>query len=228
MPRIYEPNCKDMTGKKFGRLTVISRAGRNKYGYATWNCLCDCGNTVVVSGKSLRDGNTKSCGCLNIDVATDRIVSFNYKHGGSHSKLFHVWSSMKARCNDQNNRDYGARGIRVCDEWKDFENFRDWAETNGYSEDLTIERLDFNGNYEPSNCTWIPPKEQAKNRRSSRKFIVDGETRCISDWSEFVGLEKSTLGKLIERKSQEEAQRLVEEYVRRGHGVRKPYRRKSA
>ena len=223
--------AKDITGQRFGRLVVIRRYGTNNDKRATWLCQCDCGNTVVVSGKQLRQGYTKSCGCLNRESATDRIVSFNYKHGGSHTKLFHVWGGMRCRCNNPhaiNYKDYGGRGIRVCEEWDDFEAFRNWAEANGYSEELTIDRIDFNGNYEPSNCRWIPLKDQAANRRSSRLFTVDGDTRCLSHWSLVVGLERSTLGNLIKGMTQEEAQALVESYVRRGHGVRKPYRRRTA
>lgn len=221
----------DITGQRFGRLVVVKRYGTNHDKRATWLCQCDCGKTVVVAGKQLRRGYTKSCGCLSRDISTKTIVSYNYKHGGTHTKLFHVWCGMNSRCTNPNMinyKDYGARGIKVCDEWKDFVKFRDWAEANGYSEELTIDRIDFNGNYEPSNCRWIPAKDQAANRRSSRLFTVDGETKCLSHWSMQVGLGRSTLGKLIEGKSQEEAQLLVEEYVRRGHGVRKPYRRRTA
>lgn len=168
------PKKIDLTGKKFNRLTVIKEVGRDNQGFVTWLCKCDCGNEVVVTGASLRRGNTKSCGCLIHDI----LVKRNTKHNMVGTRFYEIWASMKKRCLNSKSKafkHYGARGIKVCDRWSSFENFYndmfqsylDHVEKYGESE-TTLDRIDVNGNYSLGNCRWSTWKEQANNRSNSR------------------------------------------------------------
>jgi hypothetical protein len=153
----------DMTGKKCGRLTVIEGAG-SKRGQLRWRCKCDCGNETVAFGYDLRTGHKASCGCLYAE-RKPRLT-----HGMTGKPTYNSWCSMRARCNNPRNQDYagyGGRGITVCDRWNDFEAFL--ADMGEMPEGYSIERKDVNGNYEPSNCKWIPMAEQALNRRPRRR-----------------------------------------------------------
>lgn len=157
------PKLIDLTGKKYGRLTVIERSGV-RGGQSSWLCKCECGNKKVVIGKNLRRGLTTSCGCYHNELLSVR----NTTHGLSKTRIYRIWRDMKNRCfysKDKHFKDYGGRGITICDEWKNsFESFYKWSDANGYSEKLTIDRIDNDGNYEPSNCRWITMKEQCQNR----------------------------------------------------------------
>lgn len=156
----------DLTGQRFGRLMAICESEKRTVGQrVTWNCICDCGNFKEVKTHELRNGNTKSCGCLHGELASKRA----YKHGESgdnKTRLYVTWIGMKNRCYNPNitgYRWYGGKGIEVCKEWKgDYVAFKNWALNSGYEDNLEINRIKSNGNYEPSNCQWITRSENIK------------------------------------------------------------------
>lgn len=165
-----------MTGQRFGRLSVIEFAGIS-HGKATWRCICDCGNEKIADGCHLRRGRTTSCGCYARETASTRLKERptygHLRHGGTHTRLYRIWSNMKTRCLNPNNNHYkwyGGVGVTIYPEWLVFENFQEWAVRSGYREDLTLERENPYGNYEPTNFTWIPLKDQRKNQRRCKQW----------------------------------------------------------
>lgn len=236
---------KEMIGQKFNKLTVISLQDYDVNG-ARWLCRCDCGNITVVSGKKLRSGGVKSCGCLNQEnarkrlkdltgkkfgrlqmmeyigqhywlakcecgkickVRSDWVVSGRVVSCGCHSRqklsermsthrqsktrLYRIWAGMKNRCtnpNDHTYERYGKRGITLCKEWEGFENFYQWALSNGYASNLTIDRIDNNGNYCPENCRWSDTKTQVRNRRTTILVTYNGEEKTLGEWCEKLNL----------------------------------------
>lgn len=177
------PLLDDISNQRFGRLTVIERAENSKSGKTRWRCQCDCGNTVSVQASSLKGGITRSCGCLQREIVSQNNRSMVgklhplFKHGDKGSRLYTIWRNMKKRCNNPNRRDYknyGGRGIVVCDEWlHDYTAFHNWAMANGYDPDApygqcTLDRIDVDGNYCPQNCRWVSMAVQNQNKQISK------------------------------------------------------------
>lgn len=173
---------KNLVERQFGELIVLKRNPVNsKSGNARWDCKCSCGNIATVIGSKLRSGTTKSCGCAR---------KSKIAQGFSKTRLYRIWSLMKKRCyrnENENFKHYGGRGIEVCDEWKkDFIAFRSWALSNGYADNLSIDRIDVNGNYEPKNCRWVDTKTQANNRRNNRIIIYLNNEYTVSEFADFL------------------------------------------
>jgi hypothetical protein len=184
----------DLTGKTFGYLSVLERSidsGNGKKPEVKWICRCICGKETVVKSYSLSSGHTKSCGCQKI------------KHDLSNKeRLYQTWKNMRQRCNNPNRPDYsryGRRGIRVCEEWDDYVSFRKWALENGYNDNLTIDRIEVNGNYEPSNCRWVDNFVQANNVRTNHIIEYKGKKMTMADFAKFLGMSYSTIQHRIER-----------------------------
>jgi len=196
------PKKIDLTGRRFGRLIVLHDTGERKNRCVAWHCKCDCGNEVDVRGDNLTSGNTTSCGCYN----RERVVEANTTHGMSRQEktypVYVAWKSMLWRCENPNYKqykDYGGRGVKVCEEWHDPVVFIDWALANGWREGLTLDRINNNGNYEPDNCRWATRKEQAQNRRSNHLVTFNGKTQCLTDWATELGINGRTLFYRIDR-----------------------------
>lgn len=176
--------------KKFGKLTIIELHHKkqhiDKKGVIRYReyylCECECGNTKVIEKSQLTTGHTKSCGCLQKSITSKK----HKTHGLSKTKIYKIWLGIKDRCFREKSIDYknyGGRGITIQKEWLDFKNFYEWAKNNGYKEGLTIERIDVNGNYEPSNCKWIENALQSHNTRVNHYLTYNGKTQIISEWA---------------------------------------------
>lgn len=192
----------ELIGQRFGRLVVIERT-ESKYGKAHWICICDCGNTTgPVATGTLKSGHSKSCGCIQKEHAV--------KHGKSKAihrmgdtKIYRVWQAMKQRCNYPKTKyykNYGGRGIKVCEEWEsDFTTFYEWAMANGYEDGLSIDRKDVNGNYEPSNCKWSTNLEQQNNTRYNVMLTYKGETKTASQWARLLNVKRAKIYRLASK-----------------------------
>lgn len=180
-------NFIDITGQKFGRLTAIGIDDTKKTKKTYWICVCECGTIKSVRSDSLKDGSVVSCGCKKREQEKINLTT-HYDHMQSGTRIYYIWQGMKARCENIHNpryHNYGGRGIVVCDEWKNnFNSFFKWATENGYSKELTIDRIDVNGNYEPNNCRWADIKVQCNNRTSNIKITIGNATKSLKEWCE--------------------------------------------
>lgn len=185
----------DLTGERFGRLTVIQPEGKNRHGSYMWLCRCDCGTMKVLNSSELRRGNVNSCGCLSRELARERLT----KHGYSRTRIYSEWKKMNGRCRDDNSYNtlkYAKRGIKVCDSWaNDFQAFLDHVsrlphyDEPGYS----LDRIDNDGDYEPGNVRWANAVTQANNRSSNVYITYSGETHTMAEWARKLGMSYNKL-----------------------------------
>lgn len=186
---------KDLTGQKFGRLLpieIVGRSGRS----VVWRCKCDCGNIKDVVSKHLVGGSTKSCGCLTTEILRAKMT----KHGESTSDLGQKWYGMRSRCS--NNPYY--KNISICSEWDDYNAFASWARNNGYKPGLSLDRIDNNKGYEPSNCRWVTWKDQANNKSNTTYLTIGGCTRTLTEWCEISGIKRDTIRRRVSKGWSEE------------------------
>ena len=184
-------------GEKYGRLTIIKDIENgvrpSGHSYRRVECLCECGNVIRCALADVLSGSISSCKCYRNDYFT--------KHGCNmknhpYKRVYNIYMDIKKRCYNNKSKsfpNYGARGVRMCDEWfHDFTSFLEWSLKNGYSSDLTIDRINVDGDYEPSNCRWATKKEQANNKRTNRKITIFGITKNLTEWCEFLHIKWGT------------------------------------
>ena len=182
----------DISGERFGRLTVIRFDHINVRHQSCWLCQCDCGNQIVVQASSLHSGNTASCGCYKKDRARETKTT----HGLTGTRIYRVWQNMQNRCTNEKceaYHRYGGRDISVCDEWNEFENFRDWANDSGYSVELSLDRIDNDKGYSPENCRWADQRTQSNNRSSNNVVEFHGIRHTVAEWARLFRVPYTTL-----------------------------------
>lgn len=182
----------NMLGERSGRLTVIAESPNSKKGEGMWLCKCECGNEVIALGHALRIKRKQSCGCLLAESNVKRLKT----HGMAGTRVYRSWQHMKERCDSIESKDYknyGGRGIRYCEQWKSFESFYEWSMNNGYSDSLSIDRIDNDGNYEPSNCRWSTRQVQNSNTRVNIFVEINNQTKTLASWAKEVGMNEGTI-----------------------------------
>lgn len=182
-------------GDRYGHLTIIKevepRLDTKGVPRRYFLCQCDCGNTTVASLGNLRKGDILGCGCL--------VGLSNRTHYETKTRLYRIWASMKRRCHKTTNMNYGGRGIKICSQWENYEPFRDWALSHGYSDKLTIDRKDVNGDYCPENCRWATMKQQSNNKRNNHVITIGEESKTIAEWSEFANIPYCTMRERVSK-----------------------------
>lgn len=188
----------DLTGERFGKIVVMGRIKKEGSKKTLFKCICDCGKEKIFQSDDLRRGKIKSCGCWK-SQHMKKIGKENTKHGMTNSRLYNIWHGSKERCQNKNSKDYknyGGRGIRMCHEWENsFQNFYDWAISHGYKENLTIDRINVNGDYCPGNCRWVDIKTQNQNKRKNVNITINKETKCSAEWERILGICRHTIKK---------------------------------
>ena len=179
----------DLTGQRFGKLVVLAIVSSIK-GVVSWDCICDCGNRFTATTASLRYSGRKSCGCIH----REQLIARNTTHGLRAHRVYRVWAAMRDRCNrpaDKFYADYGGRGIKVCDSWQTFENFI--ADMGVPADGMQIDRINNDGDYEPSNCQWVTRTENASNKRNNKVIEYHGKSKTVSAWEKELGFKPGTI-----------------------------------
>lgn len=188
----------NLTGQKFNYLQVVKLDHIDNRHNKIWLCKCDCGNYTTARTSQLNNGSKKSCGCLIKEKAKKRMTT----HSLSRSRIYRTYTNMIRRCTSPieiGYENYGGRGIQVCDEWlNDFMNFYNWAMGNGYNDNLTIDRIDNDGDYEPSNCRWVTMKKQCRNKSNNRVICIEGVEKSLIEWAEYSGISYDVLKKRVQ------------------------------
>lgn len=190
----------NLANRRYGRLFVVEYVGKTTKGKSLWLCICDCGEEKIIRGGGLKNG-TRSCGCLQKELAAAKTIARCTTHGRKNTPEYRSWLSMMNRCADRHENkypNYSGRGIKVCDRWKSFENF--FADMGVRPKGKTLDRINNDGNYDPSNCRWATRREQNINTSRNIKITLRGETLTISEWAERLGVKYSTLHSVYRRK----------------------------
>lgn len=186
----------DLSGQRFHRLTAKAPVTMPN-GKSGWVCVCDCGTTTTVATLNLRNGHTKSCGCLSREKSAQRMTTHGLsRRENSVDRLHYIWSGMRQRCFNPNHHAfprYGGRGITICSEWEDFEAFHKWALANGYTPSKSIDRINNDLGYSPDNCRWADQATQSRNRSCCRLISFEGQTMTLSEWARQIGIAPATL-----------------------------------
>ena len=182
--------AKNLIDQRFGKIVVVERLPMNAHHEAEWKCMCDCGNEHISTSYNLTHGATTKCKKCKIEL----IAQKNTTHGQQPRKMFNAYVNMKTRCYNPNYhlyKNYGGKGIKICDEWlgkNGFINFREWSFKNGYKDELSIDRINNNGNYEPNNCRWVTMREQQNNRTNNHLVTIEGKTQTLAEWCRYYGI----------------------------------------
>lgn len=203
----------DLTGQRFGRLVVQERLPKNDGHVSWWLCKCDCGNVKQVRGSCLKRGDTKSCGCLSRELASERGKSLLRKHGWYGTRLYGIWHNIVDRCSNPKSlayKHYGGRGIKMCKEWRENPStFCEWAVANGYADNLTIDRIDNNKDYKPSNCRWVTNNAQQVNKRNNVTIEYNGKRQCVAEWARELDLDQSKIYRLVAKYGTANAEKVL-------------------
>lgn len=189
-------DIKNIIGERYGHWKVLSYNSTSKYGHVYFNCQCDCGSIKRVRYSKLKSGESKSCGCKRRELYSNGAYE-----NGKRTKLYNTWLAMRNRCYDKNNNrymSYGERGIKVCQEWESFENFKSWSLSNGYKDGLTIDRINNNDIYSPSNCRWVDYYAQANNTRKNKYITYNGTKRTIAEWARALNIKYHSFYHLLQ------------------------------
>lgn len=189
----YKDYHDDFIGQKFNRLTIIGYDGITNDHKMLAKCKCDCGNIHIATLKDVKNGHIKSCGCLQKEIARNRFLIDNR----TNERLYTIYVNMKARCynvDSPNYKHYGGRGIIICKEWlNDYTTFKTWSLNNGYNDNLSIDRINVNGNYEPSNCRWTTQLVQGNNKRNTIRLTYNNQTHTITEWADILHINRSLI-----------------------------------